>query len=32
MMYSEKVAVAIKVGGRVLREAGDLVSLPFGSE
>lgn len=32
MMYSEKIVVAIKVGGRVLRESGDTVTLPFGCE
>lgn len=31
-MYSEKLAVAIKVGGKVLREEGDTVKIPFGSE
>lgn len=32
MMYNDKLVVAVKVGGRVLREQGDMVSLPFGSE
>jgi hypothetical protein len=32
MMYHNKVAAAIKVNGKVLREQGDLVTLPFGSE
>lgn len=32
MMYVDKFVVAIKVNGRVLRESGDTVSLPFGSE
>lgn len=32
MMYSKKVAAAIKVNGKVLRENGDKVILPFGSE
>jgi len=31
-MYSDKFVVAIKVGGKVLRETKDLVTLPFGSE
>lgn len=31
-MYNDKIVVAIKVGGKVLREDGDTVSLPFGSE
>lgn len=31
-MYSSKFAVALKVNGRVLREDGDTVRLPFGSE
>lgn len=31
-MYIDKVAVAIKCAGKVLRESGDTVSLPFGSE
>lgn len=31
-MYSDKIVVAIKVGGRVLRESGDIVALPFGAE
>lgn len=32
MMYQDKFVVAIKVGGKVLRETKDLVHLPFGSE
>lgn len=32
MMYSNQFAAAIKVGGKVLREVGDTVYLPFGSE
>lgn len=32
MMYSNKLAFAIKVDGRVLRELGDKVYIPFGSE
>src|SRR5574343_489084 len=32
MMYSSKLVVAIKHNGRVLREHGDLVRIPFGSE
>jgi hypothetical protein len=31
-MYSNKLAVAIKTAGKVLRESGDKVYLPFGSE
>jgi len=31
-MYSEKLAIAVKHNGRVLREHGDTVHLPFGSE
>jgi len=31
-MYQEKLAVAIKHNGKILRETGDLVQLPFGSE
>ncbi len=31
-MYSEKLAVAIKHNGKILRENKDLVQLPFGSE
>lgn len=31
-MYAEKMATSIKVGGKVLRESGDTVALPFGSE
>jgi hypothetical protein len=32
MMYQDKLVVAIKSNGKVLREAKDLVMLPFGSE
>src|ERR1035441_9204263 len=32
MMYSTNFAAAIRVGGNVLRETGDEVQLPFGSE
>jgi len=32
MMYNNKLAVAIKCAGRVLRESNELVNLPFGSE
>jgi hypothetical protein len=32
MMYHEKFAAAIKINGQVLRESGDIVTLPFGSE
>lgn len=31
-MYHNKVAAAIKVNGKILREQGDIVALPFGSE
>jgi len=31
-MYQDKFVVAVKVGGRVLRENGDTVSLPYGIE
>lgn len=31
-MFSENFIVAVKVGGQVLRESGNLVSLPFGCE
>ncbi len=31
-MYQDKVAVALKVNGKVLREHGDTVYIPFGSE
>ncbi len=31
-MYSEKFAAAIKVAGKVLRESGETVALPFGAE
>lgn len=32
MMYSQKFCVAVKCNGKVLRELGDSVHLPFGSE
>lgn len=32
MMYSEKIVAAIKVDGKILRESGDTVTLPFGCE
>lgn len=32
MMYHEKFVVAIKHDGKILREIGDVVKLPFGSE
>lgn len=32
MMYKNNLAAVIKVNGRVLREQGDKVSIPFGSE
>lgn len=32
MVYLNKLVVAIKAGGRILRESGNVVSLPFGSE
>lgn len=32
MMYESKLAAAIKVGGKVLREFKDTVHIPFGSE
>jgi hypothetical protein len=32
MMYNNNLAAAIKVGGKILREFGDIVYLPFGSE
>lgn len=31
-MYKNKTVVAIKCGGKILRESGDTVTLPFGSE
>jgi len=31
-MYQDKFVVAIKAGGKILRETKDLVKLPFGSE
>ena len=32
MVYQEKFVVIVKVGGKVLREKEDVVTLPFGSE
>lgn len=32
MMYTSKLAVAVKSGGKVLREFGDIVYVPFNSE
>ena len=32
MMYSKKFSVCIKVNGKVLREQGDEVAIPFGTE
>ena len=32
MMYLKKLAVAVKVGGNILRENGEEVYVPFGSE
>lgn len=32
MMYQDKFVVAIKHNGKILREIGDVVKLPFGSE
>lgn len=32
MMYHKKLVAAIKVNGKILRESGDEVALPFGSE
>jgi hypothetical protein len=32
MMYQDKLVAAIKVNGKVLREQGDTVTIPFGSE
>lgn len=32
MMYSQKFVAVVKAGGRVLREKGDTVYVPFGSE
>jgi hypothetical protein len=32
MVYSKKFVIAVKVGGKVLRESSDRVVLPFGSE
>lgn len=32
MVYSNKLVVVVKCNGRVLRERGDVVTLPFGSE
>ena len=31
-MYANKLAIAIKANGKILREVGDVVSLPFGTE
>jgi hypothetical protein len=31
-MYSNKLVAAIKTGGKVLREFGDVVLIPFGTE
>lgn len=32
MMYQERLAIAVKTNGKVLREQGDTVFVPFGSE
>lgn len=32
MMYQNKVAIALKVGGKILREFGDTVYIPLGAE
>lgn len=32
MMYKENLAVAVKVNGKVLREHGDIIYMPFGQE
>jgi hypothetical protein len=32
MMYNKKFVAAIKVGGKILREVGDVVLIPFGAE
>lgn len=32
MMYAQKMAACVKVGGKVLREHGEVVALPFGAE
>lgn len=32
MMYQNKLVLAIKVGGKILREFGDTVYIPFGAE
>jgi len=32
MMYQDKIVTAIKVNGKILRESGDTVTLPFGCE
>ena len=32
MVYQNKMVVAVKVDGKILRETGDSVSIPFGSE
>ena len=31
-MYKENFVIALKVGGKILREQGDTVAIPFGSE
>lgn len=31
-MYHQKLVCCVKVGGKVLRESGDSVNIPFGSE
>ena len=32
MMYHQKLVACVKVDGKILRESGDSVSIPFGSE
>ncbi len=32
MVYSQKLVACVKVNGQILRESGDSVSIPFGSE
>ena len=32
MVYNEKFVVVVKCNGKILREIGDVVTLPFGSE
>jgi hypothetical protein len=32
MMYSQKLVACVKVDGKILRESGDSVTIPFGSE